>query len=88
MGRRREREGTDIAGIVVEINRLLWLANFQWLSNGKVMINSIRQETRAKVKVVDLFPGANYRVIRIYCYVKKEDVKIDNESGKQPLSAA
>ncbi|KAL2343397.1 hypothetical protein Fmac_004682 [Flemingia macrophylla] len=57
--------------------------------NGKV-INSIRQETRAKVKVVDPFPGANYRVITIYSYVKeKEDVEIDNEfSGKQPLCAA
>ncbi|XP_020240525.1 KH domain-containing protein At4g18375 [Cajanus cajan] len=57
--------------------------------NGKV-INSIRQETRAKVKVVDPFPGANYRVIMIYCYVKeKEDVEIDEEfAGKQPLCTA
>ncbi|KAF2316720.1 hypothetical protein GH714_042061 [Hevea brasiliensis] len=47
--------------------------------NGKV-INSIRQETRAKVKVVDPFPGAKDRVITIYCYVKKkEDVEVDDE---------
>ncbi|CAJ1935720.1 unnamed protein product [Sphenostylis stenocarpa] len=57
--------------------------------NGKV-INSIRQETRAKVKVVDPFPGAKDRVITIYCYVKeKEEVEIDDEfTGKEPLCAA
>ena len=57
--------------------------------NGKV-INSIRQETRAKVKVVDPFPGAKDRVITIYCYVKeKEEVEIDDEfNGKEPSCAA
>lgn len=46
---------------------------------GKV-INSIRQETRAKVQVVDRFPGAKDRVIIIYCYVKeKVDVDVDGE---------
>ncbi|KOM25066.1 hypothetical protein LR48_Vigan46s002800 [Vigna angularis] len=57
--------------------------------NGKV-INSIRQETRAKVKVVDPFPGAKDRVITIYCYVKeKEEVEINDEfTGKEPLCAA
>ncbi|KAK2437942.1 hypothetical protein P8452_33743 [Trifolium repens] len=57
--------------------------------NGKV-INSIRQETRAKVKVVDPFPGANYRVITIYCYIKeKEDIEIDDEfDDRKPLCAA
>jgi len=57
--------------------------------NGKV-INSIRQETRAKVKVVDPFPGAKDRVITIYCYVKeKEEVEINDEfTSKEPLCAA
>ena len=57
--------------------------------NGKV-INSIRQETRAKVKVVDPFPGAKDRVITIYCYVKeKEEVEVDDEfNGQQRLCAA
>ncbi|KAJ1430612.1 K-like proteiny domain [Sesbania bispinosa] len=57
--------------------------------NGKV-INSIRQETRAKVKVVDPFPGAKDRVITIYSYVKeKEEVDIDDEfDDKKPLCAA
>ncbi|KAK7319126.1 hypothetical protein RJT34_03840 [Clitoria ternatea] len=57
--------------------------------NGKV-INTIRQETRAKVKIVDPFPGAKDRVITIYCYVKeKEEVDIDDEfTGKAPLCAA
>jgi len=58
--------------------------------NGKV-INSIRQETRAKVKVVDPFPGAKDRVITIYCYVKeKEDIEIDDEFDdvRKPLCAA
>ncbi|GAU42280.1 hypothetical protein TSUD_81890 [Trifolium subterraneum] len=57
--------------------------------NGKV-INSIRQETRAKVKVVDPFPGAKDRVITIYCYIKeKEDIEIDDEfDDRKPLCAA
>lgn len=57
--------------------------------NGKV-INSIRQETRAKVKVVDPFPGAKDRVITIYSYVKeKEEVELDDEfSNREPLCAA
>ncbi|KAK7245650.1 hypothetical protein RIF29_40498 [Crotalaria pallida] len=47
--------------------------------SGKV-INSIRQETRARVKVVDPFPGAKDRVITIYCYVKeKEEFEVDDE---------
>ncbi|XP_004486011.1 KH domain-containing protein At4g18375 [Cicer arietinum] len=57
--------------------------------NGKV-INSIRQETRAKVKVVDPFPGAKHRVITIYCYVKdKEEIEVDDElDNEKPLCAA
>ncbi|XP_006355412.1 KH domain-containing protein At4g18375 isoform X2 [Solanum tuberosum] len=57
--------------------------------NGKV-INSIRSETKAKVKVVDPFPGAKDRVILIYCYVKeKEDVEVDQEfNEKKPLCTA
>ncbi|GKU92605.1 hypothetical protein SLEP1_g6314 [Rubroshorea leprosula] len=61
--------------------------------SGKV-INSIRQETRAKVKVVDPFPGAKDRVITIYCYVKeKKEVEVDDELDdelgyKVPLCAA
>ncbi|CAK8578344.1 unnamed protein product [Lathyrus sativus] len=57
--------------------------------NGKV-INSIRQETRAKVKVVDAFPGAKVRVITIYCFLKeKEEIEIDDEfDDRKPLCAA
>lgn len=57
--------------------------------SGKV-INSIRQETRAKIKVVDPFPGAKGRIIIIYCYVKeKEEVEVDDEFNvRQPLCAA
>ncbi|KAM7259656.1 hypothetical protein ACFE04_015397 [Oxalis oulophora] len=60
--------------------------------SGKV-INSIRQETRAKVKVVDPIPGATHRVIRIYCYAKhKDDIDIDDIDKlltiKDPLCAA
>ncbi|CAL0322703.1 unnamed protein product [Lupinus luteus] len=55
--------------------------------SGKV-INSIRQETRARVKVVDPFPGAKDRVITIYCYVKeKEEFEVDDELNR-PLCAA
>ncbi|MED6120387.1 hypothetical protein PIB30_020401 [Stylosanthes scabra] len=57
--------------------------------NGKV-INTIRQETRAKVKVVDPFPSANDRVITIYCYLKhKQEFEVDDElSTMHPLCAA
>ena len=57
--------------------------------SGKV-INSIRQDTRAKIKVVDPFPGAKDRVITIYCYVKeKDEVEVDDEfNDKQPLCPA
>uniref|UniRef100_A0A9I9CR17 K Homology domain-containing protein n=1 Tax=Cucumis melo TaxID=3656 RepID=A0A9I9CR17_CUCME len=57
--------------------------------SGKV-INSIRQETRAKIKVVDPFPGAKDRVITIFCFVKdKEDVEVDDEfNDRQTLCAA
>lgn len=60
------------------------------IGKGGKVINSIRQDTRAKVKVVDPYPGAKDRVITIYCYVKgKEDVEIDNEfNDKEPLCAA
>ncbi|CAL5183718.1 unnamed protein product [Lathyrus oleraceus] len=57
--------------------------------SGKV-INSIRQETRAKVKVVDPFPGAKNRVITIYCHVKdKEEIDAEDEfDNDKPLCAA
>lgn len=57
--------------------------------SGKV-INSIRQDTRAKVKVVDPFPGTKNRVITIYCYVKeKEEIEPDEELGERdPLCPA
>ncbi|XP_050369637.1 KH domain-containing protein At4g18375 [Argentina anserina] len=58
--------------------------------SGKV-INSIRQDSRAKVKVVDPFPGAKDRVITIYSYVReKEEVDVDGEfsSDRAPLCAA
>ncbi|XP_022720264.1 KH domain-containing protein At4g18375-like isoform X2 [Durio zibethinus] len=60
------------------------------IGKGGKVINSIRQETRAKVKVVDPYPGAKDRVITIYCYVKeKEDVEVDDEfNDKEPICAA
>ncbi|XWS19863.1 hypothetical protein CRYUN_Cryun31cG0053000 [Craigia yunnanensis] len=60
------------------------------IGKGGKVINSIRQETRAKVKVVDPYPGAKDRVITIYCHVKeKEEVELDNEfNDKEPLCAA
>lgn len=57
--------------------------------SGKV-INAIRQESGAKVKVVDPFPGAKDRVLTVYCYVEeKEDVEVDDEfDDREPLCAA
>uniref|UniRef100_A0ACD5ZEF6 Uncharacterized protein n=1 Tax=Avena sativa TaxID=4498 RepID=A0ACD5ZEF6_AVESA len=59
--------------------------------NGKV-INSIRQQTNAKVKVVDPYPGADKRVILVYCYVKHRDLKhkdIDiDDDDREPVCPA
>ncbi|KAJ0960126.1 hypothetical protein J5N97_000099 [Dioscorea zingiberensis] len=49
------------------------------------------EDSRAKVKVVDPFPGAKDRVITIYSYVRdKEEVDVDDEfsSDREPLCAA
>lgn len=57
--------------------------------SGKV-INSIRQDSRAKVKVVDPFPGSRDRVITIYCYVReREELEVDDEfNDNRPLCPA
>ncbi|GFP81168.1 kh domain-containing protein at4g18375 [Phtheirospermum japonicum] len=57
--------------------------------NGKV-INAIRQDSRAKVKVVDPFPGSRDRVITIYCYIReKGEIEIDGEfNDNEPLCPA
>ncbi|OVA08029.1 K Homology domain [Macleaya cordata] len=58
--------------------------------SGKV-INAIRQDTRAKIKVVDPFPGAKERVITIYCFVKdKENVEVNDDINEdmEPLCPA
>ncbi|KAD4982833.1 hypothetical protein R6Q59_002465 [Mikania micrantha] len=57
--------------------------------SGKV-INSIRQDSKARVKVVDPFPGSKNRVITIYCYVsEKADIEPDDELGDlEPICPA
>ncbi|KAL3616883.1 hypothetical protein CASFOL_039277 [Castilleja foliolosa] len=57
--------------------------------SGKV-INGIRQDSRAKIKVVDPFPGSRDRVITIYCYVReKGEVDIEGEFNvTEPLCPA
>ncbi|CAN8267332.1 unnamed protein product [Cochlearia groenlandica] len=49
--------------------------------SGKV-INMIRQETRARIKVVDPFPGCSERVITIYCSVKDKKDIVDIENSE------
>uniref|UniRef100_A0A1J3G100 KH domain-containing protein n=1 Tax=Noccaea caerulescens TaxID=107243 RepID=A0A1J3G100_NOCCA len=49
--------------------------------SGKV-INVIRQETRARIKVVDPFPGCSERVITIYCSVKEKKDIVDIEKSE------
>ncbi|KAI3979189.1 hypothetical protein MKX01_017014 [Papaver californicum] len=56
--------------------------------SGKV-INTIREDTRSKIKVVDPFPGAKERVLTIYCYVRdKDNVEVDDDEDMEPLCAA
>lgn len=49
--------------------------------SGKV-INLIRQETRARIKVVDPFPGCSERVITIFCSVKEKKDIVDIENSE------
>lgn len=57
--------------------------------NGNV-INTIRQDSRAKVKVVDPFTSAKDRVIIVYCYIRdKEEIDVDDEfNDVKPLCPA
>ncbi|KAF0899457.1 hypothetical protein E2562_019957 [Oryza meyeriana var. granulata] len=55
--------------------------------NGKV-INSIRQQTNAKVKVVDPYPGADKRVILVYCYVKHRNLDVNDDDDREPVCTA
>ncbi|KAL6659446.1 hypothetical protein ACP70R_003486 [Stipagrostis hirtigluma subsp. patula] len=55
--------------------------------NGNV-ITSIRQHTKAKVKVVDPYPGAEKRVILVYCYVNHRDLDVDEDDDSKPVCAA
>lgn len=58
------------------------------IGKGGKTINSLRQETRAKIKVVDSFPGAEKRVITIYCHVKDKDSVDVDEDDSEPLCPA
>ncbi|KAL1193743.1 KH domain-containing protein [Cardamine amara subsp. amara] len=49
--------------------------------SGKV-INLIRQETKARIKVVDPFPGSTERVITIFCSVKEKKDIVDIETSE------
>ncbi|KAF2918522.1 hypothetical protein DAI22_08g064100 [Oryza sativa Japonica Group] len=55
--------------------------------NGKV-INSIRQQTSAKVKVVDPHPGADKRVILVYCFVKHRNLDVNDDDDREPVCTA
>jgi len=54
--------------------------------NGNV-INAIRQQTSAKVKVVDPYPGADKRVILVYCYVKHRDLDAEVDDNEPVCTA-
>ncbi|KAJ6809479.1 KH domain-containing protein-like [Iris pallida] len=58
------------------------------IGKGGKVINSLRQETRAKIKVVDPFPGAEKRIITIYCHVKDKDSVDVDEDDSEPLCTA
>lgn len=51
------------------------------------VINAIRHQTSAKVKVVDPYPGADKRVILVYCYVKHRDLDAEGDDN-EPVCAA
>lgn len=58
------------------------------IGKGGKVINSLRQETHARIKIVDPFPGSNERIVTIYCYVnEKKNVDMD-EDDAVPLCPA
>ncbi|GMH21841.1 hypothetical protein Nepgr_023684 [Nepenthes gracilis] len=89
---KRRTENNDKGDDELIVYRILCPDGFigSVIGKGGKVINSIRQETRAKVKVVDPFPGAKDRVITIYCYVKeKEEVEGDDDcNDENPLCPA
>ncbi|XP_073526209.1 uncharacterized protein [Phyllobates terribilis] len=90
---RRRTDRDDNGGDEVIVYRILCPDGIigSVIGKGGKVINSIRQETRAKIKVVDPFPGAKERVITVYCYVKeKEDVDVDEGyfGDREPLCPA
>ncbi|KAJ3681374.1 hypothetical protein LUZ60_015863 [Juncus effusus] len=64
------------------------------IGKGGKVINSIRQQTRAKIKVLDPFLGSDRRVIAISCYTNKDkdkdlnDVDEFNMDYKEPVCQA
>jgi len=57
------------------------------IGKGGKVINSLRQETHARIKVVDPFPGANKRVITIYCHVKHREPMFDVDEDLDDIEA-
>nr|AIZ68203.1 KH domain-containing protein At4g18375-like protein [Albuca bracteata] len=55
--------------------------------SGKV-INSLRQESHSRIKIVDPFPGAVKRVITIYCHVRDRDGTEVDEDDEEPICPA
>lgn len=56
------------------------------IGKGGKVINSLRQETHAIIKVVDRFPGANKRVVTIYCHVKRREPVFDIDGDVDDMS--
>nr|CAB3480306.1 unnamed protein product [Digitaria exilis] len=52
------------------------------------VINAIRQQAKAKVKVVDPYPGSDKRVILVYCYVQHRDLDADEGDDNEPVCPA
>ncbi|CAA6668076.1 unnamed protein product [Spirodela intermedia] len=57
------------------------------IGKGGKVINSLRQETHARIKIVDPFPGSNERIVTIYCYVNEKKNVMD-EDDAVPLCPA
>ncbi|XP_078432459.1 RNA-binding KH domain-containing protein [Wolffia australiana] len=79
---KRARENPNNGELVVY--RLLCPDNVigSVIGKGGKVINSMRHETHARIKVVDQFPGSNERIIIIYCFVnEKKEVSMDEEDG-------
>lgn len=58
------------------------------LGKGGEIVNALRDETHAKIRVSDAIPGAEERVVIIFSYPSKQSEKVDGDRGSKDDNVA